>query len=410
MLVDGPCRVDGWLECEDTLRSLRAVEKLGVQASWQDGSLWLKPPASEESPSESVTLDCGNSGTTARLLCGVLAGWLPDREGEIILQGDESLSGRPMGRVLVPLEKMGAKIHCLEKQGFLPVAIAGSRLQGTVCDLEVPSAQVKSALLLAALNATGTTSIRGAGSSRDHTERLLSTMGIVIDGFPGSGGLSLTGPSKPRPFHIRVPGDPSSAFFFQVAAAVIPHSRLRILGQSLNPGRCGALAVLQRAGASVSIGPQDDTTSEPVGDVSVSPGGLKGFRLGASEIPTLIDELPVLAVLATQARGETMITGAGDLRVKECDRISAMTRALSLLGAEIEERPDGWRIQGPTNLRGGTEKNPLVLETRADHRIAMALAVAGLVGKGTTVLDDEACVGVSYPNFFKTLNQLLNRS
>jgi 3-phosphoshikimate 1-carboxyvinyltransferase len=410
LLADGPCRASGWLESQDTLSSLQAIQDLGVQVSLQDGCLELLPPARTPLLSGSVTVDCGNSGTTARLLCGLLAGWLPVEGGEVRLTGDASLSCRPMGRVVVPLRSMGASIEHLGKDGFLPLRIRGAQLNGASCDLDVPSAQVKSALLLAAINAEGKTTIRGAGSSRDHTERLLATMGLDVCGFPGAGDLSLEGPLQPGSYNIQVPADPSSAAFFQVAAALVPGSCLTVKNQSLNKGRAGFLEVLQKAGAAVVISNRQGAPGEEMGDVQVSPGDLQGFCIEAPEIPALIDELPILAVLATRARGTSLITGAEDLRVKECDRLAAMTRALSQLGADIEELPDGWRINGPTSLRGGPSTSPVVIETRDDHRIAMALAVAALVSEGTTVLDDDACVGVSYPNFFQTLAQLLNRS
>ena len=409
LLAHDPCRASGWLESQDTWRSLDAVKALGAKVSHVNGIIELDPPNLSELPSGSITLDCGNSGTTTRLLCGLLAGWLPPGGLQVILEGDASLSSRPMGRVVDPLRSMGADIQYLEMDGHLPLRISGAELHGAVCQLKVPSAQVKSALLLAAISTKGKTVVQGAGSSRDHTERLLATMGISVAGFPGTGDLHLEGPLQAGSYNVQVPADPSSAAFFQVAAAMVPGSCLKVENQSLNEGRAGALAVLQRAGAGVVTSDRRGLPGEEMGDVEVSAGDLKAFRIEAEEIPSLIDELPVLAVLATQAQGETVITGAEELRVKESDRIDAMTVALKKMGADIVELPDGWRINGPTVLSGGGDETPVIIETVDDHRIAMAMAVAALVSKGTTALDDSTTVGVSYPNFFITLDKLLHR-
>lgn len=407
LLASGPCRAGGWLESQDTLCSLEAVKALGAQVVLKDGVIELTAPDPSDLPTGSLTLDCGNSGTTTRLLCGLLAGWLPAGGLQVVLEGDASLSSRPMGRVVDPLHSMGAEIEYLDKDGHLPLRISGADLQGAVCTLKVPSAQVKSALLLAALNTNGKTVIRGAGSSRDHTERLFATMGIAVGGFPGMGDLHLSGPLSGGSYDIQVPADPSSAAFFQVAAALVSGSSLMVKSQSLNEGRAGALAVLQRAGAKVEISNRQGAPGEEMGDVKVSAAHLNAFQIEAAEIPSLIDELPILAVLATQAQGETLITGAEELRVKESDRIAAMTVALKKVGADIQELPDGWRICGPTPLKGGDATSPVVIETVDDHRIAMAMAVAALVSEGTIMLDDDGCVGVSYPDFFQTLDSYL---
>jgi 3-phosphoshikimate 1-carboxyvinyltransferase len=259
-----------------------------------------------------------------------------------------------------------------------------------VHELKVPSAQVKSALQLAALFAEGETTIKGADGVRDHTDRLLAVMGPEL-----------------APYRITVPRDPSAAAFFQVAAALIKNSRITVTDLSLNPGRAGALDVLARAGAKVEIQQTVFDPAEPMGNVTVAHQKLKAFTVGAEEVPSLVDELPVLAVLATQAEGTTRITGAADLRVKECDRITAMTRALQSVGAHITEHPDGWTINGPTPLAGGTQENPVVVRTHDDHRVAMSMAVAALVTEGYVALDNDACVGISFPNFFVTLEALI---
>lgn len=397
LLTRGPCRVAGWLDSQDTRSSLDAVRALGVTAEIRDGILHLAPPADPPAGPDRLDIDCGNSGTTVRLLTGLLSGWLVPGGAAVRLTGDASLSGRPMARVVDPLRAMGADITYEGPEGRLPLLVRGAPLTGCAHHLEVPSAQVKSALQLAGLFAAGTTTVTGADGVRDHTERLLAVMGEAAPGDPRSR----------RPYDITVPGDPSAAAFFQVAAASIPGSSLTVRDLSLNPGRSGALAVLQRAGASVAIAQTSCDPAEPMATVTVRAADLRAFTVGAAEVPSLIDELPVLAVLATRCRGTTTITGAADLRVKESDRIAAVAAMLRRLGADITELPDGWTITGPVNLRGGTPADPVVIATRGDHRVAMSAAVAALFTEGHVALDDEDCVGVSFPDFFVTLDHLI---
>jgi 3-phosphoshikimate 1-carboxyvinyltransferase len=406
LIADGPCRSTGWLDSEDTRSSLEAVRRLGASVTLDGDALTVAPPASP--PRAAVTIDCGNSGTTARLLMGILAGWLPAGAAGVTLTGDASLSGRPMNRVVDPLRRMGADITWLGEPGRLPLLVRGASLRGADHVLPVPSAQVKSALLLAGLFATGRTAITGAGGSRDHTELLLQGMGVDCDAAGGTGELAVTGPVRPGPLDIRVPGDPSAAAFFQVAAAIVPGSTVTSLGQSLNYTRTGALRVLKSAGVKVAVTrPFGAPGGEPAGDVEVTAAEIVPFKITAPDVPALVDEIPVLAVLATQARGVTVISGAEDLRVKESDRLAMMASNLKRLGAHVTELPDGLRIEGPTALRGGPVDRPVVFETAGDHRIAMAMAVAALVARGDSVLDDEACVAVSFPQFFMTLEKLL---
>lgn len=406
MIASGPCSAAGWLDCEDTRSSLEAVRALGAQVTLEEGTLKITPPDSP--PSQAIVIDCGNSGTTARLLAGILAGWLPVGSPGVVLKGDASLSRRPMNRVVDPLRAMGADITWQGDAGRLPFRIGGAELEGREHILEVASAQVKSALLLAGLFAGGRTTVRGAGGSRDHTELLLHTMGVSCEPDSGSTDPHVRGPARPVGFDIRVPGDPSSAAFFQVAAALVPDSRIVVPGQSLNYTRTGALRVLRFAGAKVSIErPSGPPQGETLGDVEVSFNLLKSFNLKASDIPSLVDEIPVLAVLATQAEGDSLITGAAELRVKESDRLAMMADNLKELGAHVVELDDGLKISGPTPLVGGSADQPKVMKTAGDHRIAMAMAVAALVTEGETVLDDDTCVAVSYPYFFQTLAQLL---
>jgi 3-phosphoshikimate 1-carboxyvinyltransferase len=410
LLADGPCRVRGWLDSADTRASLDAVRSLGVVAEFRDGCLTLNPPRYRDRPEVAdcpLIIHCHNSGTTARLLCGLLAGWLPPDGAAVVLTGDESLRGRPMGRVVDPLLEMGANIRYVGNSGVLPLRIQGVALRGGKFRLAMASAQVKSALLLAGLAASAAVTVHGAGRSRDHTERLLATMGVEVEAGPDGDAVILPGPFTASGFEVAVPGDPSSALFLQVAAALVPGSQVTVMGQSLNPGRIGALAVLRRAGVSVN-GDLDPPSGagEQVGDVTTSADQLRAFEIGAEEVPGLIDELPALAVLATQAEGETRITGAAELRVKESDRIAAMGSQLRRLGARIEDHPDGWRITGPTPLSTGRSDRALILSTEGDHRVAMALAVAALITEGQTELDDADCVAVSYPEFFDALDSL----
>jgi 3-phosphoshikimate 1-carboxyvinyltransferase len=355
-----------------------------------------------------MTIDCGNSGTTARLLMGLLAGWLDPDGGTVTLTGDASLSSRPMNRVVRPLRAMGADITFIENEGRLPIRIRGAKLTAMHHELAVPSAQVKSALLLAGLFAEGRTTVDGAGGSRDHTELMLMQMGVSCEPKQGETGVGIDGPARPGGFDMRVPGDPSSAAFFQIAAAMLPGSQVTATGISLNHTRTGGLRTLKKAGAAVTIErPFGDPRGETAGDVVVAHNVLRPFVLEAKDIPSQVDEIPVLAVLATQCEGTTVIGGAEDLRVKESDRLALMAANLNQLGADVEEKTDGLVITGPTPLRGGTEEVPVVFETGDDHRIAMAMTVASLLNEGHSVLDNDACVAVSYPDFFKTLARLI---
>lgn len=382
------------------------MRSLGAEVTLAGDTLHVTPP--ETPPTKAISIDCGNSGTTARLLAGILAGWLPTGSAGVVLEGDASLSLRPMNRVVDPLRSMGADITWLGEPGRLPFRVGGAKLEGREHVLEVASAQVKSALLMAGLFARGITTVRGAGASRDHTELLLQTMGVSCDAESGSTDPRVRGPVQARAFDIRVPGDPSSAAFFQVASALVPGSEVVVPGQSLNYTRTGALRVLRAAGVKVVIErPSGPVQGETMGDVRTSYNLRWPFSLSAGDIPALVDEIPVLAVLATQAKGESLITGAAELRVKESDRLAMMADNLKELGAHVVELDDGLKITGPTPLVGGPPGRPMVMKTAGDHRIAMAMAVAALVTEGETVLDDEACVAVSYPYFFQTLEKLL---
>jgi 3-phosphoshikimate 1-carboxyvinyltransferase len=338
-------------------------------------------------------LDCGNSGTTMRLLSGVLAG----HPVEATLDGDASLRRRPMRRVAVPLERMGAEVEP-SPEGTAPIRVRGRHpLRAVEYALPVASAQLKSAVLLAGLSADGPTTVVEPAPSRDHTERLLRLCEVEVDTHDGR--VTVV-PGELRPFGLRIPGDLSSAAFLLALAASRPGWRVRCPGVTLNPGRTGILDVLREMGAGLAVEALDPAGGvEPVGDVEVRGAHLRAVSVGGEVVPRVIDELPVLAVLASQAEGTTEIHDAAELRAKESDRIAAVAAGLRALGAECEEAPDGLTVGGPVRLR------PALLDSHGDHRLAMAWAVAACLagGDGLTTIRGADCVGVSYPRFFDDL-------
>ncbi|MDO9508330.1 MAG: 3-phosphoshikimate 1-carboxyvinyltransferase [Thermovirgaceae bacterium] len=344
------------------------------------------------------TLDAGNSGTTARLMCGLLAG-IPGAFS--VISGDESLRRRPMSRVVDPLRTLGARIDGRDGGRCLPLSIRGTRLCGGNYLLPVPSAQIKTALLLAGLSAQGSVTVTEPVPTRDHTEIMLEYLGVPIR----REGSSITVyPFEDLPGGSwRIPGDFSSAAFWIVAAALLPDSDLILRDVGLNPTRTGMLDILRRMGLNVQIGSPSLSGGEKMGDLRVKGTGLAAVSIDAENVPALVDELPVLAVAATRAEGVTEIRGAGELRVKECDRISSMTEGLRALGADLDEHDDGWTIRGGRKLHGGS------VSSYGDHRIAMALAIAGLAADGPVEIDDAACVSISYPGFFDQLAAVVQR-
>ena len=423
-LAGGVCRARGWLDADDTRRSLAAVTALGAVSELRDGLLTIAAGAfpavvadhgaaptsslapAPTAPAPELRLDCGNSGTTARLLLGLLAG----RRVTAVLDGDASLRSRPMGRVADPLATFGARIAWLDAPGRLPARVSGASLRGGQVRLPVASAQVKSALLLAALSAQGPVTLHGCGATRDHTEWMLRAMGAPPD-IADRGDTLTAHPAGPlRPFDLTVPGDPSSAAFLLAAALLVPGSEVTVDDVLLNPTRAGFLRVIRRMGADLTIRPRPDNGWEPGGAITVRHRPLRAFTIAPDEVPSLIDELPVLAVLAAHADGESTVTGAAELRVKESDRIAAIGEALRALGVPFVEQADGFAVRGPCALRAPSALCPddpgAVLATRGDHRVAMSLAVAALVADGPVALDDDACVGISFPGFFAVLARL----
>ncbi len=342
------------------------------------------------------TIDCGNSGTTMRLMMGLLAA----QKFPSALTGDQYLKKRPMARVIRPLRQMGAKLHGQDGDRLAPIEIEGASLKPIAYDSPVASAQVKSAILLAGLYCRGETTVREPFKSRDHTERMLHRLGADVR--VGELTASVVGPAALQAREFVVPGDISSASFFLAAASVLPQSELVLRGIGLNRTRTGFLDVLEEMGAEPkgSDAP-DDGLNEPAGDVIIHGGKrLKAVHIGSRDIPRLVDEVPIIAVTALRAEGTTIIEGAEELRVKETDRLSALAKNLSALGARIEERPDGLIIPGPQRLRGGT------VDSFGDHRTAMAMAVASLMADGPVTINDTACVATSFPDFFDVVRRI----
>ncbi|MCX6544284.1 MAG: 3-phosphoshikimate 1-carboxyvinyltransferase [Acidobacteria bacterium] len=333
-------------------------------------------------------LDAQNSGTTARMMMGVLAA----SAFRTRISGDASLQRRPMQRVVEPLALMGARIDTSD--GRLPATVTGAPLRGIDYSTPVSSAQVKSAILLAGLSADGVTTVREPSPTRDHTERAFGTFGVAVESGPGW--VAITGGQRPSAARISVPGDPSSAAFWAVAAAALPGSSIDIRDVGLNPTRIGFLQILQRFGAIVSVTELPETDAEPRGTIRVAHRALGAVVVEPGEVPGLIDELPALAALATYG-GRLTVTGAAELRVKESDRIAALARGLRSMGADVEEAPDGFHIDGASRLRGGA------VDAAGDHRLAMAFAIAALGATGPTTIAGADAVSVSYPGFFDVL-------
>lgn len=397
-LADGPTTLSNYAPGADCASTLACLAALGI-------SIDRRPAADGDSPrlviagrgvrglrAPTDSLDCGNSGSTMRMLAGVVAA----HPFVSTLVGDRSLSRRPMRRIIGPLSRMGAHLEAAAGDRP-PLTIHGSDLTAIDFVPDVPSAQVKSAVLLAGLQAEGRTRISESSPTRDHTERALEAFGVRL--AHENGRIALDGGQRLVPVDARVPGDLSSAAFPAVAAAGLPGSEVTIEGVGLNPTRTALLDVLRRFGARVEAVPTDTWQGESVGRLSVRAGGIGTVELGADIVPSVIDELPVLAILAT-AGGELRVTGAAELRVKESDRIASLVTGLRTLGADAEELPDGFHVRARGRLTGG------VVDAAGDHRLAMAFAVAGLMASAPVVIEGADAVAVSYPSFFADLDRL----
>jgi len=397
-LASGRTEITGFLEGEDCLATLRAVRALGVEVTRKGPGHYLVDGGGPDGLTEPEdVIDCGNAGTGARLLVGVLAGqpfWS-------ILTGDESLRSRPMDRVAAPLRRMGATVVGRGEGSRLPLAVRGARpLRAITYESPVASAQVKTALLLAGLWADGPVTVREPSQSRDHTERMLGGFGARLTATPE--GVTLTPGGELRGLPVAVPGDISSAAFFLVAGALMADPELTVVHVGTNPTRTGVLEVLEAMGASIrrQAPPGPGGAAEPAADLMVRRSRLRGAEIGGPVIPRLIDEVPILAVAATLAEGPTDVRDAAELRVKESDRIRAITTELGRMGARITERPDGLRIEGGTRLRGAA------VSSGGDHRMAMSLVIAGLLADGETVVEDTDCIATSFPGFLTAVNDL----
>jgi len=395
-IASGRTEVTGYLEAEDSLNTLKAVRALGALVTRKGPGHYLVDGAGLLGLREpEQVIDCGNSGTTARLLMGVLAGqpfWT-------FLTGDDSLRRRPMRRVAEPLTRMGATVVGRDDGGRLPLGVRGARpLRAITYDSGVASAQVKTALLLAGLWADGPVIVTEPARSRDHTERMLAGFGARLSVAGRT--VTLTPGSELRGQGIAVPGDISSAAFLLVAGTIVPGAEVTVSGVGVNETRAGVLEALESMGAPVVRSHAAVAAGEPVADLSTESATLRGALVGGPMIPRLIDEVPVLAVAACMAQGRTRITDAAELRVKESDRIRSIATELSALGARITEAPDGLEIEGGARLRGAC------VRSGGDHRMAMALVVAGLVAEGETIVEDTECIATSYPGFAETVNTL----
>lgn len=382
-------------DCTSTVEIMR---DLGVEITRKTGengmgdSLTVKGVGLNGLQEPSGVLDAGNSGTTTRLMSGILAG----RDIMTILMGDDSLSSRPMGRVVKPLTQMGAEISGRASNTLAPLVFHGGSLQGTNYDMPVASAQLKSCLLLAGLRANGTTTLTQPAESRDHTERMFSAMGVNLQ----KNGLDLIlEPSELETVDVEVPGDISSAAFWMVAGLCHPDAELLIKNVGINPTRAGIITALQMMNADLTLVDERDVAGEPVADILVKTSDLKGIELDGDIVPLLIDEIPVIAVAAAVADGETVIRDAEELRVKESDRIAASISWLKGAGVDAEGTPDGMILAGSNTIGGGQ------FQSYDDHRLAMSLGVAGLIStEPITVLDPDVA-GISYPNFWEIIEE-----
>ena len=396
-ISEGTTELTGFLDGADCRSTIGCFRAMGIDISQNADHVIIHGKGLHGLKAPSQMLDVGNSGTTTRLISGILAG----QPFVSSLNGDESIQKRPMGRIITPLTQMGAHIRSIKDNGCAPLEIGGSPLKAIHYDSPVASAQVKSCVLLAGLYADGVTSVTEPVVSRNHTELMLSGFGADIK----SEGLtaSIVGNPKLIGQKIEVPGDISSAAYFIVAGLICENADLLIKNVNTNPTRAGIIKVAQDMGGNIELLNERIVSGEPVADIHVTSSNLHGCEVSGDIIPTLIDELPVIAVMAACASGTTTIKDAAELKVKESDRIATVTENLKNMGCDITPTDDGMIINGGNLLKGTTVK------TYLDHRIAMSFAIAGLVAHGETTFDNEECCCISYPNFFRTLNSIINK-
>lgn len=394
-LAKGTTKITNFLLGEDCLSTIACFRKLGVQIEVSEDEVVVYGKGIEGLKEAHEVLDVGNSGTTARLMMGILSG-LPFHS---VIIGDESIGKRPMKRVTKPLKMMGTSIDGREDATYTPISIRGGSLNSISYASPVSSAQVKSSILLAGLFAKGTTTVTEPEKSRDHTERMLNAFGceLVVDGNK----VSINGNQELTATDVIVPGDISSAAFFLVAGSIVPNSEILLKNVGVNPTRTGILTVLERMGANITLEDEKVVNGEPIANIRVKSSNLKSTVIGGAEIPTCIDELPILALAASLADGETIIKDAEELRVKETDRIQTVVTELSNLGVSIEATKDGMIIQGNSSLIGAN------VNSHGDHRMGMMLSIAALLAKGDTIIENTECIAVSFPNFKEQLNELI---
>lgn len=396
-IAKGKTTVSGFLLGEDCLSTIDCFRKLGVDITVEGTNVTIQSDGMDNWQEPKEVLYTGNSGTTTRLMLGILSG----TKLHTVMTGDASIAKRPMRRVADPLRLMGAQIAGRENGQYTPLAIQGTQLKAIDYTMSVASAQVKSAIILAGLRAEGTTIVREKEVSRDHTERMLRQFGAQITVEDGV--VYFEGGQQLKATHVNVPGDISSAAFFLVAGAIVPNSNIVMKNVGVNPTRAGIIEVLENMGASMKVEVEDETAAEPTATITIETSNLKATTIEGDIIPRLIDEIPILALLATQAEGTTIIRDAEELKVKETDRITAVVNELKKLGANIEATDDGMIIHGPTKLHGGK------LQSYGDHRIGMMGAIAALISNEPVEIDDTDCIAVSYPTFFDHVNSLLNK-
>jgi 3-phosphoshikimate 1-carboxyvinyltransferase len=396
-IASGKTSISGFLRGEDNIATLNAFRKMGVDIRDDAGTILIEGRGLHGLEEPSDIIDCGNSGTSMRLITGLLAG----QDFFSVLTGDQYLRKRPMKRVLDPLRKMGAEIFARAGGNLAPLAISGKELKGISFESPISSAQVKSAVLLAGLFASGETTVIEPHLSRDHSERMLRYFGADIEILPN--GATVRGGQELDGREVLVPGDISSAAFFIVAALVTPDSELIIRNVGVNPTRTGILDVLSAMGASLELVDRREVSGEPVADIVAKSSLLKGIEIGGELVPRAIDEFPVICVAAALAEGKTVIREASELRVKETDRIAAMACNLRKAGVSVAETDDGMVIEGTERLQG------CLVDSFGDHRIAMSMLIGGLVAKETITVNDVDCIGTSFPNFTELIDKVVVR-
>ena len=398
-IANGVTTVENFLDGEDCLSTINCFQSLGVTIEQDGSNVTVYGNGLEGLQEPNEILDVGNSGTTARLMMGILAG----RPFHSVIVGDESIAKRPMRRVTNPLRKLGANITGREDANFTPITINGGGLSGITYNSPIASAQVKSAILLAGLQAEGETTVQEPYKSRDHTERMLLAFGCAVE---EDGNMAkLEGKQRLQGgMHIIVPGDISSAAFFLVAGLIVPNSKITLKKVGMNPTRTGIIEVIEKMGGNITISNLVEDVAEPYADLTVTSSDLNGVEISGSLIPRLIDEIPIIALLATCAEGKTIIKDAEELKVKETNRIDTVVNELNKMGAKIEATEDGMIVTGKTTLRGST------VSSYGDHRIGMMLAIASLIADGEVHLENFEAINVSYPTFFEHLFLLLEKN